>query len=108
MDGLKNKHRDAIVTILSSNNRIERAVLFGSRAMGNHKKTSDVDLALFGDQLTFTDLAGLADAIDQLPMAQRVDLLLHNRINSKALLEQIERHGIEWYRKREDQRASEP
>ncbi len=99
MDGLKDKYRDAIVTILSSNNRVERAVLFGSRAMGNYKKTSDVDLALFGDQLTIADLARLSDTIDQLTMAQRVDLLLHSSTSNKALLEQIEKHGVEWYRK---------
>ena len=107
MDGLKNKHRDAIITILSSNNRVERAVLFGSRAMGNYRKTSDVDLALFGDQLTLTDLARLADAIDQLPMAQRVDLLLHRNTRNKALLEQIEKHGIEWYRKQEEKNKNQ-
>lgn len=107
MDGLKNEHRDAIVSILSSNNRVERAVLFGSRAVRSHKKVSDVDLALFGDKLTLTDLARLADAIDQLPIAQRVDLLLHSSISNKTLLKQIERHGIEWYRKRENREKNQ-
>ena len=115
-DGLKDEHRDAIVAVLSANKRIERAVLFGSRATRTYKATSDVDLALFGDQLTLTDLAKLADAIDELPMAQRVDLLLRNTISNKALLEQIERHGVEWYRRRKnharnkerDQELTEP
>ena len=114
MDGLKDRHRDAIIAVLSANERIERAVLFGSRATQTYKATSDVDLALFGDQLTLTDLAKLADAIDELPMAQRVDLLLRNTVSNKALLEQIEKHGVEWYRRQKnhvpnkDQELKEP
>ena len=100
IDGLKAEYRDTIIDILAANERVERAVLFGSRAMETFTPASDVDIALFGDRLTLTDQANLAAAIDELPMAQRVDLLLHKTVNNDALRKHIEQHGVEWYRRR--------
>lgn len=97
-DGLKDKHRSAIVGILAANDRIERAVLFGSRAMETHTSTSDVDIALFGASLTLTDQADIASAIEELSIPQRVDLLLYKMVDDHALLAHIEKHGVEWYR----------
>ncbi|HBA83603.1 MAG TPA: nucleotidyltransferase domain-containing protein [Verrucomicrobia bacterium] len=95
-DGLKDRHRKAITAILTANPRVERAVLFGSRAMGTFTPTSDVDIALFGDRLTLDDQAQLAEAIGDLSMPQRIDLLLHRRITNEKLLAHIEQYGVEW------------
>jgi predicted nucleotidyltransferase len=95
-DGLKDKHRKAIIEILSSCSRVERVVLFGSRAMGTFTTTSDVDLVLFGDELTLTDHANLAEAVDELSIAQQVDILLYKSIKNEKLLEHIKTHGVQW------------
>jgi uncharacterized protein len=95
-DGLKDKHRKAIIEILSSSRRVERVVLFGSRAMGTFTSTSDVDIALFGDELTLTDHAKFAEAIDELSIPQQVDILLHQSIKNEKLIEHIKNHGVEW------------
>lgn len=95
-DGIKDKHRAAIVAAIAANDRVERAVLFGSRATGTNTVTSDVDIALFGDRLTLTDQARLAATLDEIPMAQSVDLLLYNSIQSQKLREHIRRQGVEW------------
>ncbi len=97
IDGLKNKHRKAIIDILSANERVERVVLFGSRAMGTFTSTSDVDLVLFGDELTLTDQANLIAAIEDLSVPQQVDLLLYRSIDREKLIEHINQHGVEWY-----------
>jgi predicted nucleotidyltransferase len=98
-DGLKDTHRRALLDILSANQRVERVVLFGSRAMGSYTPTSDVDLVLYGDALTLTDQARLAAAIDELPIPQRVDLVLFNTIDNDKLKEHIRKHGVEWFRR---------
>jgi len=98
-DGLKEKYRKAIIEILSACPRVERAVLFGSRAMGTFAPASDVDLALYGDDLTLGDLADLAEEIDDLAMPQRVDLILHKSIRNENLLKHIKKHGVEWWRR---------
>ena len=98
-DGLKDVHREAIVAILAANERVDRAVLFGSRATGTNTASSDVDIALFGVRLTLTDQARIVAALDEIPMAQSVDLVLYESITNDVLLTQIQRHGIEWYRR---------
>ncbi|MDD2468780.1 MAG: DUF559 domain-containing protein [Desulfobulbus sp.] len=98
-DGLKDTHRRALLDILSANQRVERVVLFGSRAMGTYTPASDVDLVLYGDALTLTDQARLAAAIDELPMPQRVDLVLFKAIDNDKLKEHIRKHGVEWFRR---------
>ena len=96
-DGLKDAHRKAIIATIAANDRVERAVLFGSRATGTNTVSSDVDIVLFGNRLTLTDQARLAAALDDLPMAQSVDLLLYDSIESRTLREHIRRQGVEWY-----------
>ena len=94
--GLKDVHREAIIAVIAANDRVERAVLFGSRATGTNTVSSDVDIALFGDQLTLTDQARLVAALDEIPMAQSVDLILYDSIRNRTLQEHIRDHGIEW------------
>ena len=96
-DGLKDRHRAAIIATIAANDRAERAVLFGSRATGTHSVSSDADIALFGDRLTLTDQARLAAALDEIPMAQSVDLLLYDSIQDRTLREHIRTHGVLWY-----------
>ena len=96
-DGLRDAHREAIIAQIAANERVERAVLFGSRATGTNTVTSDVDIALFGDRLTLTDQARLAAALDELPMAQSVDLILYDSIRNGTLQEHIRNHGVEWF-----------
>ena len=96
-DGLKDEHREAIIAAIAANDRVERAVLFGSRATGTNTLSSDVDIALIGDRLTLTDQARLAAALDEIPMAQEIDLVVYDSIRDHALREQIRRDGVEWY-----------
>ena len=100
-DGLKDEHREAIIAAIATNDRVERAVLFGSRATGTNTVSSDVDIALFGDRLTLTDQARLGSVLDDIPMAQSLDLLLYDSIQDQVLREHIRRNGIEWYARSE-------
>ena len=105
-DGLKDEHRAAIIAAMAANDRVERAVLFGSRATGTNTVSSDVDIALFGDRLTPTDQARLAVVLDETPMAQSVDLLLYDSTLDRTLQEHIRRQGVEWYVRSSDTKAA--
>ena len=98
-DGLKDKHRTAIVNLLRSNERVDRAVLFGSRATEMFTLGSDVDIALFGEELTTTDQARLVTAMEKLNVPQRIDLLLYDQVEDEALREHVQRDGVELYRR---------
>ena len=106
-DGLKDAHREAIIAEIAANDRVERAVLFGSRATGTNTVSSDVDIALFGDRLTLTDQARLAVALDEIPMAQSVDLLLYDSIRDPTLRKHIRKEGIEWFARSSREAARE-
>ncbi|WP_242469613.1 nucleotidyltransferase family protein [Rhabdochromatium marinum] len=72
---------------------LQRAVLFGSRAKGNYHPGSDIDLALFGSDLTETDILSLAGRIDDLLLPYQVDLCPVNTLKNQALLAHIHRVG---------------
>lgn len=96
-DGLKDSHRTAIIKILAFNDKVERALLFGSRADQTYRMNSDVDIALFGDSLTISDLAQLNALMDALFVPQRVDLHLYRWIKNQALIEHIHQDGVELF-----------
>jgi predicted nucleotidyltransferase len=43
--GLLDRDMEAIAAVLSQEPRVEKAIIFGSRAKGNFRNGSDVDLA---------------------------------------------------------------
>ena len=53
MYGLSEVELETIKKIANSLN-VEKIILFGSRAKGNYKKGSDVDLAIIGDERKFS------------------------------------------------------
>jgi predicted nucleotidyltransferase len=85
---------DQILHVLGREPRVERIVLYGSRALGRQRPGSDVDLCLEAPALKLGDLLALEAELDGLLLPWRVDLQLHHRIDHPALLESIERAGI--------------
>lgn len=92
--GLSTAQINQVVSILKSNPKIEKVILFGSRAIGNFNAGSDVDLSLVGDQLKLTDILDASIEIDKLMLPYKFDLVIYNRIKEKALQEHINRVGI--------------
>jgi predicted nucleotidyltransferase len=96
-DGLTDKDRSGIRAVLAATPAIRRAVLFGSRAMGNFRPASDVDLALEGDDIRLQDLLSLKARISQLNLPIEVDLAIRARIDNPDLENHIKTFGKEWY-----------
>lgn len=91
--GLKPAHWDAILEVLRKHPLVQKAILFGSRAMGTFTEESDIDLCLVGDELTLDDQADLLASFEKLPMAQTVDLVLEKKIEEPAFLTHIRKEG---------------
>ncbi len=96
-DGLTTFQRECIREVLAEFPQVERAVLFGSRAMGTWSPASDVDLALFGDALTLEDEMRIAARMEDLGLPVNVDLVRHATIQRERLQEHIARHGKPFY-----------
>ena len=78
---------------------IERAVIYGSRAKGNHKPGSDIDLTLYGEQLTPGVLDRVNAALDELDLAYSFDLSIFEALEHLQLREHIERVGQVFYQR---------
>ncbi|MGE4506073.1 MAG: nucleotidyltransferase domain-containing protein [Desulfovibrionaceae bacterium] len=79
--------------------RVDKVVLFGSRAKGTARPSSDVDLAVTGSATTplAMDLEALALDLDELPLPYRFDLVSLDGIRRQPLAEHIGRVGVVLY-----------
>jgi predicted nucleotidyltransferase len=81
-------------TLFAKYRGIERVVLYGSRAKGNFREGSDIDLSLFTDS-TFTrdDLTNLANDFDDSDMPYLVDCHTYHSLKNEKLKNHIDRVG---------------
>jgi uncharacterized protein len=78
--------------------QVERAVLYGSRAKGNYKNGSDIDLTLLGGgDLTLDILYRIMDEIDDLLLPYTIDLSIFSSISDPEVVEHIQRVGQPFY-----------
>ncbi len=97
--GLSHQTREAIVSVFEKYKQVEKAVLYGSRAMGTYRNGSDIDLTLFGEQLDLSILHLIEDELDELFLPYKIDLSLHDHINNAALKDHIATVGKVLYTK---------
>jgi uncharacterized protein len=96
--GLSEATIKKIQTVLARYPQVETAVLYGSRAKGNYKPGSDIDLTLYGgEELALTVLLRLMSEIDDLLLPYSVDLSIFHTINDPDLIDHIKRVGVPFY-----------
>ena len=82
--------------------QVEAAVLYGSRARGDYKNGSDIDLTLQGgDALTHTLLSRIANDLDDQLLPYTIDLSIFKNIRNPEMVEQIRRVGVAFYKKQD-------
>lgn len=91
--GLKAEVIEKIKNVFIAFQGINEAILFGSRAKGNHKDGSDIDIALKGSNLKLNDLLRLHNLLDNLELPYKFDLVIFNQIEDKEVTAHIERVG---------------
>ena len=105
--GLSDREFELMRHVFSQFEPIRTVILFGSRAKGNFRANSDIDLAIV---LDCGDLSGEVDAffpervsllLDDLPMPFHFDVQLYQGIHNAALLSHIDRVGIPIYERQE-------
>lgn len=95
--GLPDHTTDTIRRILAEVPAVEKAVIYGSRAKGNFRPGSDIDLTLFGQGLDLATLGAIAARLDESPIPYQVDLSLFDQLDHAGLREHIERVGQVFY-----------
>lgn len=97
--GLSEKTLAIIRQILLESQSVEKAILYGSRAKGNYKRGSDIDLTLIGVDLDYGVLSDIAEKLYESPIPYKVDLSLFDKIDNQNLREHIERVGKVFYQR---------
>ncbi|OEU60149.1 MAG: hypothetical protein BA870_12205 [Desulfuromonadales bacterium C00003094] len=99
--GLSERTLAKITQVLAAFPEIEKAVLYGSRAKGNYRPGSDIDLTLFGGELNQQRCAIIAEALDDLLLPYTIDLSVYDQLRHSALQAHIDRVGQLFYQRKD-------
>ena len=97
--GLSKETVTKINCVFSRFKEVEEAILYGSRAKGNFKPGSDVDLTLKGEKLKLKLLNKISLDLDDLLLPYTFDISIFHQITNTDLIEHIERVGLVFYKK---------
>lgn len=95
--GLKDNELEKLSSLFATNQKVEKVILYGSRAKGTYRPFSDVDITLVGNTLTHDDLTRVILAIDDLLLPYQFDISIYNTLKNQDLIDHITRRGITIY-----------
>ena len=95
--GLSLEVVELLVSLFATRSKIRKVMVFGSRAKGNYRPGSDIDLALMADDFSHDDMIDLMLAIDDLDLLYKVDCIDYHKIDNAALKSHIDRIGRPLY-----------
>jgi predicted nucleotidyltransferase len=99
--GLKESNLKQIQKVFSHYPQIEEVLIYGSRAKGNFRNGSDIDLTLKGKQIDLAVLSRLSDELDDLFLPYTFDISIYQNIKQEDFLDHILRIGKSFYKRSE-------
>lgn len=98
--GLSEKEIKEIVDVIKKYFEIECAFIFGSRAKGNYKRGSDVDIAIKGENITIDIVAKVLNELEEeTTLPYFFDVLHYDTCSTNELVDHIDRVGVCIYMK---------
>lgn len=91
----------AMLAVFSRYPEIETVFIYGSRAKGNFRPGSDIDLTLEETGMSLSRRLQLESDLDDLLLPYKIDLSLRREIEDPALLDHIRLIGTPLYRRPE-------
>ena len=92
--GLLTSDLNFLIQLFQKFPSIQEVHIFGSRAKGNFKNGSDVDLSIKGELVTFEEMNQLDDELNELSnLPYKFDLVQYEKIESLELKKHIDRIG---------------
>ncbi len=87
-----------IIDVVKIRKNVNKIILFGSRATNNAKRTSDIDLAVFGKDLSDTDVNLIRfDLEEKVKTLLKFDVVHFDTLNKESLKNDILKEGIVIY-----------
>jgi len=97
--GLENHTVMAIQGVFKAFVKIDKVILYGSRALNSYREGSDIDLTIKGIDISIQYLQQIELDLEELMLPYQIDLSIFNHIANKNLIDHIQRVGIEFYTK---------
>lgn len=92
--GLSNDIITRLLTLFNSYSEVKRVLIFGSRARGDYKYNSDIDVAIFSEGGVSGELcADIDDAVG----IYKVDIIDMYTLDNEKLIKNVAEQGIEIY-----------
>ncbi len=95
--GLEQHIIDKLIAVFEEHSNVDKALVFGSRAKGNYRPDSDIDIAIKGQDLNTDDIIAMSVAFEEKGITHKIDLINYHTIKEPALKDHIKRVGIELY-----------
>lgn len=95
--GLTTVTLEAINSVFIKHPEVEQAIIYGSRAKGNYRTGSDIDLTLKGARLNVTVLSKIKQEIDELNTPYLFDISIFETLSAPDLVDHISRVGRLFY-----------
>lgn len=99
--GLSDTEINKINQVFSSFPEIEKVIVYGSRAKGNFRAGSDIDMTLTGKDLNLYIINEVNTKLDDLLMPYIFDLSVLKQIKNQDFTDHIRRVGTIFYKKQE-------
>jgi uncharacterized protein len=97
--GLKQNTIDKINSVFELHSEIEEVIIYGSRAKGNFREGSDIDITLKGENIFYSTLSKINQEIDDLNTPYMFDISIYYNLDSNDLVAHINRVGQIFYKK---------
>jgi len=96
--GVQQKDLIVIVSVLQQYPEVDEAWLFGSRAKGNYRTGSDIDIAIKGEHLTAEITSNISYQLnEETSLPYKFDVLNYHVISNIDLRHHIDRIGIRFF-----------
>lgn len=97
--GLSSNYIDKINSVFNQYSDIDEVLLFGSRAKGNYRDNSDIDLVIKGNNINLSTLQEIENKLEELYIPNVIDLSVFDTIDNSDLINHINRVGKQFYKK---------
>lgn len=88
-----------LTAVFANHPEIEEVLIYGSRAKGNYREGSDIDITLKGANLTENLRSKIFSEIDDLNSPYLFDISVFENLGSENLIAHINRVGQVFYKK---------
>lgn len=105
--GLTPATLDKLNSVFARYDAINSVLIYGSRAKGNYRAGSDIDLTIKGSEISFAEFMQIEDQIDDLMLPYTVDLSQYYQLGNADLIAHIDRVGVEIYTRAKERNAAD-